>query len=779
MSSPYGPVVRHGRSFLVALALGAPALVLVAPAPPAAASPTVLPAGQVREITAPGMALVTPADGRLRGPAFTASVTGVAWPGSAAPVTPADLVPAPGDRLVVFALQVTEPTTVVSGTSGGAPLSADLTFGPSAASVPLGAITAAIESIYAGGPTATGTETLVASVPVHEHAVDLVLSQAGFSQTFSLWHLTRVPPAPTVLYRDPSSSTVASATLPSGHLLLSDAATHFHQPALVTTDSAVLSYFAPGSGGQTAPNPKEAELVVQLEADASQGPLGFYLWATSSLAGDRLVLHVPGHAPVTGATSPMLNTSTGQNDDGLLDATYSFVVPADVTTATLDITPGTTPGEQYEDFHTPGPSSFDVAKGTSLVLRFPAPPEVATQPPVHWPSAASLASYAASPGHFSGKAVPAGGGLPWPLVAALVLVAVSLVVAGWRSRRGRALVERWRRRLSAAAPADTDPVTDAVTDAASDVATATDAGTPPSAAPEASADEPPPAGPAPTGVEGGGTMALVGDLRPVSPGGDGPRVHVLGSVELTGWRQRPQRRIVEELLCYLTLHPERPQGPEDLLSALWPLGSDDTEAKEATRATLRTYVSMLRRSVGAEHVPDASATDGYRVLEVGSDWADFEGLVAEARQAGEEEAIALRAKALRLVRGRPFAGVDTKRYAWAFSEGLAATMTAAVVRCAEHLGRSLLEAGDPQGAEAAAWAGLRVSTHEELLWELLLDAAAAGPTRGRLLHALQDAERSLGRARGLELRRRYLRDEGSRSGEPAPPHGRASAVEER
>jgi len=45
------------------------------------------------------MALVTPADGRLRGPEFTASVTGVAWPGSAVPVTPADLTPAPGDRL--------------------------------------------------------------------------------------------------------------------------------------------------------------------------------------------------------------------------------------------------------------------------------------------------------------------------------------------------------------------------------------------------------------------------------------------------------------------------------------------------------------------------------------------------------------------------------------------------------------------------------------------------------------------------------------------------------
>lgn len=747
-------------------------------APPAAASPTVLPAGQVREITAPGMAFVTPADGRLRGPAFTASVTGVAWPGSAVPVTPADLVPAPGDRLVVFGLQVTEPTTGVSGTSGGAPpLSADLTYGPSAASMPLGAITAAIESIYASGPTATGTETLVASVPLHEHAVDLVLSQAGFSQSFSLWHLARVPPAPTVLYRDPSGSTVASATLPSGHLLLSDAATHFHQPALVTTDSAELSYFAPGSGGQTAPGPKEAELVVQLEADASQGPLGFYLWATSPLAGDRLVLHVPGHAPVTGTASAMLNTSTGQNDDGLLDATYSFVVPADVTTATLDITPGSTPGEQYEDFHTPGPSSFDVAKGTSLVLRFPAPPEVATQPSVHWPSAASLSSFGAASGHLSGHAIPAGGGLPWPLVAALVLVAVSLAVAGWRSRRGRALVERWRHRASAAAPADAG--TDRVTDTATATDAGAEAGTSASTAPEASDEEPQPSGPAPTGAERGGTVALVGDLRPVSPGGDGPRVHVLGSVELTGWRQRPQRRIVEELLCYLTVHPERPQGPEDLLSALWPLGSEESDAKEATRATLRTYVSMLRRSVGAEHVPDASATDGYRVLEVTSDWADFEGLVAEARLADEEEAIVLRAKALRLVRGRPFAGVDAKRYAWAFSEGLAATMTAAVVRCAEHLGRALLEAGDPQGAEAAAWAGLRVSTHEELLWELLLDAAAAGPTRGRLLHALTDAERSLGRARGLELRRRYLRDEGTRAGEPAPPHRPASAVEER
>ena len=52
----------------------------------------------------------------------------------------------------------------------------------------------------------TGTDSFVASVPARSHAVDLVLTEAGFTQSLDLWTLERVPLSPTVLYRDANSS---------------------------------------------------------------------------------------------------------------------------------------------------------------------------------------------------------------------------------------------------------------------------------------------------------------------------------------------------------------------------------------------------------------------------------------------------------------------------------------------------------------------------------------------------------------------------------------------
>lgn len=433
--------------------LGALVLLVVLAPSPAGASSTTLATGAVRGLAAPGMALVAPADGRLRGPQFRADVLGVAWPGDTAPVTASRLVPAGDDRLVLFTLRLTEFAPGLLINADLPPVSADLTYGASAAAVPLGGLLNQIDTVF--GTSGTGTATFVASVPIHEHAVDLTLSEAGFSQSFSLWTLRRLAPSPTVLYRAPQATTLPAATSPSGHLELSDATTHFRQPALVSTTSADLSYFAPGGTGATPPSP-QALLVVQLEADASRGSLGYYLYSPNPLAGDRLVLDVPGQVPVTATPSAMLSTSTAGTDDGLLDATYSFVVPADLTSATLEITPGPTPGVQYEVWESKGPSTIEIDKGASLVFRFPPPLPVTTQRPVHWPSAPAAGASVSTNGRSASataRRAPPAGGPPWPLVLAIVLAALGLVVSVVRSRWGSQLLDRLLARIAIPMPA--------------------------------------------------------------------------------------------------------------------------------------------------------------------------------------------------------------------------------------------------------------------------------------------------------------------------------------
>src|SRR5258708_2584141 len=69
----------------------------------ATTSSQVLATGHVVELTQPTVPLTTPVDGRLRGPDFSARVTGVAWP-AAAGIEPSPYVAGNGHRLVVFSL---------------------------------------------------------------------------------------------------------------------------------------------------------------------------------------------------------------------------------------------------------------------------------------------------------------------------------------------------------------------------------------------------------------------------------------------------------------------------------------------------------------------------------------------------------------------------------------------------------------------------------------------------------------------------------------------------
>src|SRR3954467_10696928 len=134
-------------------------------------------------------------------------------------------------------------------------------------------------------------------------------------------------------------------------------------------------------------------------------------------------------------------------------------------------------------------------------------------------------------------------------------------------------------------------------------------------------------------------------------GGDGPRFHVLGPLEvrvrdhvldLGGTR-------IRTLLALLTANAGRVTSVGALVEALW--GED---APRDAHRTVRTYVSRLRHSLAPADELISTYPTGY-VLRAGPDAVDaarFEGLVAAGRSATEPAEAAERfALALAVWRG--------------------------------------------------------------------------------------------------------------------------------
>jgi hypothetical protein len=184
------------------------------------------------------------------------------------------------------------------------------------------------------------------------------------------------------------------------------------------------------------------------------------------------------------------------------------------------------------------------------------------------------------------------------------------------------------------------------------------------------------------------------------------QLNVLGPVELEGI-DSPRRTQILNLLTYLALH-RRGADHDTLDTVLW--------KKPVGGKTLRNRMHEARRLV------DGAITDGpiWRLTsEVSTDWQRFTALASGTR--------AEQHQALRLVRGRPFEGLD---YAdWLDLEGIRSEVEATVVDLAITVAEGELDAGDPDAAYLAARAGLDASRYEERLHRLAIHAAeAAGHT---------------------------------------------------
>ena len=109
------------------------------------------------------------------------------------------------------------------------------------------------------------------------------------------------------------------------------------------------------------------------------------------------------------------------------------------------------------------------------------------------------------------------------------------------------------------------------------------------------------------------------------PPDDGVRISVIGPLEVESWLEPPTRHKVTEALCFLAFHRKRPVTTEELQIAL---SGDGDDSPETSAKSVRTYMSELRRCLGAEHVPSARGS-GYRLAQsVTTDWDVFQARVS-------------------------------------------------------------------------------------------------------------------------------------------------------
>jgi DNA-binding SARP family transcriptional activator len=205
------------------------------------------------------------------------------------------------------------------------------------------------------------------------------------------------------------------------------------------------------------------------------------------------------------------------------------------------------------------------------------------------------------------------------------------------------------------------------------------------------------------------------------------------------------------LLSLLLLHANRPVAVEELTAALWPLKPPPTAA-----GALRTHMSTLRRTLGADRPVVRSRPPGYQVelAPTELDRLVFDELARQGRQAAAQGELAAAAdlwsRALALWRGRPLDGIELGPVAQA----------------------ELADLTERRWTVLEDWAQARLTLgHHADLLAVLGPATAEQPLRERLhelamlaLYRSGRQSEALGVFRGL--RRRLVTELGI---EPSPP----------
>jgi hypothetical protein len=209
-------------------------------------------------------------------------------------------------------------------------------------------------------------------------------------------------------------------------------------------------------------------------------------------------------------------------------------------------------------------------------------------------------------------------------------------------------------------------------------------------------------------------------------------VRILGPVEIVGWRVAPDRPVLTELACYLALHRDRPISTDGLRAALRP----DEADKEQSAKTMRSYLSLLRKSLGPDALPNATSA-GYQMSStVATDWD-------RCRQLSALPDLESKLEALKLIRGRPFEGVAADTYGWVFTEFWISDIEVAVVAQAKETARLCRDAHRSDDALFALRQGLLAVRSDFTLWDMYL-AFASEVGEAALRRAQLEARAALG-----------------------------------
>ncbi|MEU7205403.1 LysM peptidoglycan-binding domain-containing protein [Streptomyces sp. NPDC045470] len=234
------------------------------------------------------------------------------------------------------------------------------------------------------------------------------------------------------------------------------------------------------------------------------------------------------------------------------------------------------------------------------------------------------------------------------------------------------------------------------------------------------------------------------EVRPAEAATDtatGPAVLLLGPVTIDGAGGRidsSRRNAGTELTAFLALNPGADHHAID--DALWPGRLVGKQMRNAVISRTRSWLG--KDTVGQAHLPRVQDTGDSRYRlgpHVTCDWTQFQELARTGLTRHDEDGdLALR-RALALVRGRPFSGIDPQRYAWA--EPAIQEMVSAIVDVAYELATRCRENDDVAGALWAARRGLLAAEESELLHrQLFLAHHAVGD-----IDALREAAARLAR----------------------------------
>lgn len=219
----------------------------------------------------------------------------------------------------------------------------------------------------------------------------------------------------------------------------------------------------------------------------------------------------------------------------------------------------------------------------------------------------------------------------------------------------------------------------------------------------------------------------------VAPDWPAPYVRLLGTVDalhVADNESMPGRGV--ELMAYLMLQ----DGPAEglmLRKAFWPNTKDaqNNQRKLANqaRAALGTDPS------GSALFPENVNHQGYLLHSaIRTDWDDFRELIGpDLSRTSSEKLIA----AIRLVRGTPFAGCDTRRW-WQWISIPQEEMIASIMDAAEELGRRALKTRDAEQVRFAAHVEQAVDPLNEAGWRIEMHAAMQAGNMEEFFKILDD-----------------------------------------